>query len=115
MMRAVRVVVVLLIGACAADDPYTFRFGPYTLAPGDEATGQCVSATLNNDQPLYINQVELTTGPGFHHSNWFWVPEFQYPGPDGTWNCEDRLFNDGLAGEVGGVVFAQSTQVAHEI
>jgi hypothetical protein len=111
----VRVVVALLLGACGTDDPYDFRFGPYALDPGEEVTDQCVSATLNNDQPLYINRVELTTGPGFHHSNWFWVPDFQYPGPDGTWSCQDRLFNDGLAGEVGGVVFAQSTQVTHEI
>jgi hypothetical protein len=113
----VRVVVAMLLGAsCTADDPsYTYSFGPYPLAPGEEVTDQCVSVTLSNDQPLYINQVELTTGPGFHHSNWFWVPDFQYPGPDGTWNCQDRLFDDGLAGELGGVVFAQSTQVQHEI
>ena len=76
---------------------------------------QCVSVTLHNDEPLYINQVELTTGPGFHHSNWFWVPDTSVPGRDGTWTCADRNYRGEAAGIFGGVVFAQSTQSPHEI
>ena len=109
----------LILALCAcgspASAPQTFEFGPYPLAAGQEVTGQCVSATLHNDEPLYINAVELATGPGFHHSNWFWVPESDFAGPDGTWQCADRNYDEAIAGVTGGVLFAQSTQAVHEI
>lgn len=105
--------------ACSGDpDPYaprTFSFGPYPVASGEEITDQCVSITLNNAEPIFVNQVELTAGPGFHHSNWFWVPENQFAGPDGTWKCSDRHYSEAAAGLFGAVVFAQSTQALHEI
>jgi len=113
--------VALLVGlvACGdspkAPDPQSFEFGPYSLAAGQEITSQCVSATLHNEEPLYVNAVELTTGPGFHHSNWFWVPENAFPGADGTWKCNDRGYDETVAGLQGGVLFAQSTQAQHEI
>ena len=93
----------------------TFDFGPYPLASAQEVTNQCVSVTLNNDEPLYVNAVELTTGPGFHHSNWFWVPETKFGGADGTWKCSDRQYDEAVAGLAGAVLFAQSTQSLHEI
>jgi hypothetical protein len=113
-----RLLLLILASACGQDttDPSrSFPFGPYSLAPGQEVTDQCVSVTLHNDAPIYVNQVELTTGPGFHHSNWFYVPEFVAPGADGTWKCADRNFLDVVAGVQGGVLFAQSTQSTHEI
>ncbi len=112
------VCVVSLVGcgdAPTASPPQTFEFGPYTLMPGQEINGQCVSVTLDNDQPLYVNSVELTAGPGFHHSNWFWVPDNQFSGPDGTWRCNDRNYDEASAGIIGGVLFAQSTQAQHEV
>lgn len=124
MMRAAFLALVSLtwsVAACGTDgapDPYatrTFELGPYPLAPGQEVTTQCVSVTLHNDEPLYINQVELTTGPGFHHSNWFWVPENLFAGEDGTWTCADRNYRGEAAGLFGGILFAQSTQSPHEI
>ena len=93
----------------------TFEFGPYALAPGQEINNQCVSATLDNDTPIYVTSVELTTGSGFHHSNWFWVPEDMFDGPDGTWKCGERGYDESIAGLNGGVVFAQSTQATHEV
>ncbi|HEY5944945.1 MAG TPA: hypothetical protein VIV40_05610 [Kofleriaceae bacterium] len=113
------VCVLSVVAACGGDpsapSPQTFEFGPYTLAPGQEITGQCVSATLNNETPLYVNAVELTTGPGFHHSNWFWVPDNTFVGADGTWRCDDRAYDEAVAGLQGGVLFAQSTQAQHEV
>jgi hypothetical protein len=106
------------LGACgdpAPPAPQTFDFGPYMLAAGQEIKSQCVSVTLNNDEPLYINAVELTTGPGFHHSNWFWVPDNEFQGEDGTWRCSDRGYDEAVAGLLGGVLFAQSTQAQHEL
>jgi len=61
-----------------------------------------------------VNQVELTTGPGFHHSNWFFVPENVFGGPDGTWKCDDRNYSEPAAAIFGGVLFAQSTQAPNE-
>jgi hypothetical protein len=114
------------LAACGTDHsaspPITFQFGPYTLQPQQDITTLCVQYTLDNDEPLYVNSVRLNTGLGFHHSNWFWVPEHVFPGPhwngqdssshldDGTFTCTDRNFDQGVAALFGGVVTAQSTQ-----
>ncbi len=95
--------------------PTTYDFGPYTLAPSEEDTSKCVQISLNNDQYANVNVVELTTGPGFHHSNWFFVPDFTFPGDDGTYTCKDRGFDQAIAAIKGGVFFAQSTQAPHEV
>lgn len=115
---------VVVVAACTgADDPPVedptaprmYEFGPYELAPGQEVTRDCVQITLNNDDYIYINSVELTTGPGFHHSNWFFVPQHVFAGEDGTYKCADRDFNEPAAAIFGGVLFAQSTQAPHEV
>lgn len=85
-------------------------FEPITIAPGEEVTGTCQSWTLNNDAPVFVNRVVASNQGAFHHSNWIWVRDTDYPGPDGTWPCADRGFDQILAGAVGGVFFAQSTQ-----
>ncbi len=112
----------LLLAACAGDSgnvdptaPQVLEFGPYDLAPGEEVTRTCVQISLHNQDTMYVNSVELTTGPGFHHSNWFFVPETTFAGEDGSWNCADRNFNEPAAAVFGGVLFAQSTQAPHEI
>ncbi|MBA3462887.1 MAG: hypothetical protein H0T46_23225 [Deltaproteobacteria bacterium] len=122
MRNGVASLLLLVLGACAGDsgttDPtalQTFEFGPYELAPGEEVTKNCVQISLHNDEFLYVNSVELTTGPGFHHSNWFWVPESTFAGEDGTFVCDDRNFNEPAAAIFGGVLFAQSTQAPHEV
>lgn len=110
-----------LVAACSSSpepDPYakqTHAFGSIAIAANSEDTEKCVSITLDNDEPLYINQVELTTGPGFHHSNWLFVPEHSFAGPDGVWTCDDRNYDQVAAGILGGVFFAQSTQTPHEV
>jgi len=116
--RFVLVALLLATGCGDPADPYapqTYSFGPYTLEPGTEVTDRCVSISLHNEEPIYVNQVELQTGPGFHHSNWFWVPENQFAGEDGTWSCSERYYTEAAAGLFGAVVFAQSTQALHEI
>ena len=87
---------------------HTFDVIP--IAPGQEILGTCQSWTLGNDTPLYVNQVVENNAGYFHHSNWIWVPDTLYTGPDGTWNCTDRGFDQIAAGAFGGVFFAQSTQ-----
>src|SRR5690349_16734364 len=88
--------VVALVAACTSSDPYTtqtYSFGPFHVDASEEITADCVQITLHNDDPLFINKVELTTGMGFHHSNWFAVPEGAFVGDDGTFNCNDRHFD----------------------
>lgn len=107
------------LGAGACSDPdarvQSYDFGPYTIAPSQERTKDCVQISLNNDEPLFVNTVELTTGPGFHHSNWLFVPEDIFAGPDGTFVCNDRQYSEVVAAAFGGVLFAQSTQSQHEV
>jgi hypothetical protein len=93
----------------------TYEFGPFNLAPSQEINSDCVQITLGNEEYANVNVVELTTGKGFHHSNWFYVPEFTFPGADGTFKCNDRGFDQAIAAIKGGVFFAQSTQTPHEI
>lgn len=115
MRRILPLALVACSRSGSAPPPQTFTFGPYHLAAAQEITDQCVSATLHNDTELAINAVELATATGFHHSNWFFVPDNRYDGPDGTWPCSDRMFDQANAGTAGGVLFAQSTQSPHEI
>lgn len=90
------------------------EFPSYTLDPGEEVV-PCVQWTLNNEKPLYVNEVTLANGGGFHHSNWFVVPEDYASGEDGYFNCSDRGFREVSAAERGNVLFAQSTQAQSEV
>ncbi|HUS30703.1 MAG TPA: hypothetical protein VMZ53_19470 [Kofleriaceae bacterium] len=118
-MRRTGLVALLVIAACSTDpDPtatQVYKFGPFSVPPGSEDTSKCVQITLHNADYLYVNTVELTTGPGFHHSNWFFVPEHVFAGDDGVFTCDDRSFNQATAGILGGVFFAQSTQSEHDV
>ena len=89
-------------------------FGLTTVAPGQEIDGRCLSWTLNNPTDLWVNSVSLANDGAYHHSNWFFVPDDHYDGPDGTWACRSRNFDQGVASFLGGVFFAQSTQVTRE-
>jgi len=90
-------------------------FEPLMIAAGDEMTGVCQSWTLDNDEPLYVSKIRQRNDGAWHHSNWFFVPEGTYAGPDGTWNCDDRDFHDVTAALEGGAFFAQSTQTLQEV
>ncbi len=107
----------MLVAGCSdsAGGPQSFTWGPYMLAPGQEILEQCVQVTLHNDQALWVSSVEMSAGAGFHHSNWFVVPEHVYAGPDGTFPCSERDYNEAIAGTLGSVLFAQSTQATHEV
>ncbi|MEZ4390620.1 MAG: hypothetical protein R3A48_05950 [Polyangiales bacterium] len=93
---------------------FTYTAGPWPMPPGSERASDCESWTLHNEEPLYLSAVEMQATLGMHHSNWFFVPDTQYPGPDGTWPCRSRNFDQGVASYLGGVFFAQSTQVERE-
>jgi hypothetical protein len=111
------VAVALALSACAGDDDVSGRypFGPFNIAAHQEVIGTCVQISLHNPEALYVRSVELTTGPGFHHSNWLFVPDTAFTGDDGPFPCAERGYNDGIAAMLGGVLFAQSTQSPHEI
>jgi hypothetical protein len=112
----------LLASACGTDEPadtppapppppgtIAHTFPSFTVNPGDNIY-TCQSWTLDNDEALWINTVEMTSQGGFHHANLLFVPEDQYTGPDGTWNCSEREYSEVAAGTAGGVFFAMSTQ-----
>lgn len=100
-------------GGITADISETLE--PVDVEAGGEVSAMCQSWTLNNDEPLYVSKVRQTNEGGWHHSNWFYVPEGTYPGPDGTWRCNDRGFDQATAAVAGGVFFAQSTQALTDL
>lgn len=83
------------------------------LEAGEEVTSLCLSWRLDNTAPLLVNQVEIDAGPGWHHSNWFYVPEDYVSVTDGVWDCAGEI-DEVSAGLAGGVLFAQSTQSTSE-
>lgn len=98
------------------DDPdddrfwITHAFGPLVMPPWDDDDSRCASWTVDNALPVYAQAVLASNEGGFHHSNWFIVPEDAYPGPDGYWPCADRGYTEIDAATKGTVLFAQSTQ-----
>jgi hypothetical protein len=125
MKRALAILLAFYLAACGgsggtgappAEGPpasaanVTHDFDDYTLEPGEELNSLCVAWTLENDKPLYVETVTLSNSGSYHHSNWFVVPETQYPGPDGFFRCRDRGFDELGSAVAGTVIFAQSTQ-----
>lgn len=124
MNRAFLVALVATLAACggsgggspppaeppAAEAAVTHDFPDFTLAAGEEVNSQCVAWTLDNDKPLYVATVTVSNEGSYHHSNWFVVPETQYPGPDGFFRCSERGFDELGSAVAGTVIFAQSTQ-----
>ena len=104
-------------GACVPllGTPMTHTFPDNYIGPGGEIVGQCRSWTLGNDEPIYLNAVELEQTELSHHSNWTYVPDDLYDGPDGIWTCSDRDYNQLTAALAGGVIYAQSTQAKREV
>lgn len=86
----------------------------YELEPGEEKI-PCVQWTLHNEKPLYVNSVTLANEGGFHHSNWYVVPEDYVPGEDGYFDCDERGYRGFTAALEGTVLFAQSTQAQSEV
>src|SRR5262249_2807584 len=74
----------------------------------------CRSWTLDNDTDLLVNAVQLVQDEDSHHSNWVFVPDTSFDGPDGIWPCGDRSYDFYVATGLGGLLYAQSTQAPQE-
>jgi hypothetical protein len=91
-------------------------FAEMTLAPGEEIDSVCQTWILNNAEELWVHAVEFENGGGYHHSNWIFVPEGYNGWKTDPWpNCYSEGFSEGVAGLIGGVLFAQSTQAEEEL
>ena len=104
-------------GACQAlkGTRYSHEFPSFTSTPGEEILGLCRSWTLNNPEELWVNAVTLEQDEASHHSNWMFVPDSEYPGPDGVWPCKERKYSQLAAAVAGGALYAQSTQARREV
>lgn len=109
---------VALVG-CGGSDPCdptseacTFEadVSTITVTAGMEDEDTCQSWTLNNPTELWVNTIAQSNEGGYHHANWFFVPDDQYKLPDGTWSCNDNNFSELVAALQGGYLFALSTQ-----
>jgi len=116
------IVLGLVVVACTQDpsEPditptVSHSFAAIAVDAGEEISGVCQSWTLHNSEPLYVSKIRQRNDGAWHHSNWFFVPESTYDGPDGTWNCDERGFHDVTAALEGGAFFAQSTQTFEEV
>ena len=105
---------------CSPSDPTCFSFShtfsTQTVAPGQEIQSLCQIYTLNNPAEIWVNGVTLDNQGAYHHSNWFFVPntDSTYAAqPDGAWDCS--TFDEISTALAGGVLYAQSTQVTHEV
>lgn len=114
--------VLVCASACGTEGPsgeinptFSYTFEPIMVERGEEVSGVCQSWTLDNDEPIYVSKIRQRNGGAWHHSNWFFVPEATYQGPDGTWDCDARGFHDVTAALEGGAFFAQSTQALQEL
>lgn len=85
-----------------------------TVPAGVEDEDTCQSWTLHNAEELWVNGVSQSNDGGYHHANWFFVPDDQFDLPDGTWSCSEQGFSELDAALLGGYLFALSTQSAAE-
>ncbi len=120
LLYSLTVITALMTSACndngpAEPDIFSLQFVSIDLEAGEEVPWDCITLTLDNESALWVNTVEMTAGPAWHHSNWLFVPEGTYPGPDGRWGCIERNFDTLEAGLAGGVLFAQSTQTTTDV
>jgi hypothetical protein len=81
-----------------------------SVAAGAEDEDTCQSWTLNNETELWVNGISQHNDGGYHHANWFFVPDDQFALPDGTWSCNQQNFSELVAALLGGYLFALSTQ-----
>ena len=114
-----RILALLVPWGCASDpvEETAVPLAPspsIALAAGEEIPSICVSWTLDNDEPLYVDAIDMAAGPGWHHAAWFHVPEESATGPDGAWDCAERDFDWANALAEGGLVFGQTTQTRSE-
>lgn len=116
-----RVMVLVVLAGCASDpcDPtkqactFDDTVSTITIAAGHEDEDTCQSWTLHNTNELWVSTITQRNDGGYHHVNWFIVPDTTFVVPDGTWTCSDNGFEEIQAALLGGYLFTQSTQ-SHE-
>jgi hypothetical protein len=94
---------------------FSHSYGTQTVTPGQEIGSLCELWTLNNPDDIWVNAVELDNDGAYHHSNWFFIPntDTSYQSTDGAFMCPN--FDEVGTALAGGVLYAQSTQVKHEV
>ena len=85
-----------------------------TVGAGVEEEDTCQSWTLNNEHELWVTGITQQNDGGYHHANWFFVPDNEFDLPDGTWSCSENGFDELGAALLGGYLFALSTQSQEE-
>src|SRR5262245_40819488 len=74
-------------------EPVEHDFPAIEVQSGEEITSRCLSWTIHNEAPIFVQSVTLHAGPGWHHSNWFYVPEGTFDVVDGVWDCAQGEFD----------------------
>lgn len=93
---------------------FSHTFDVHTLEPGFESDTGCESWTLNNPEEIFVNSVSFKQTAGYHHSNWYFVPNTYYDLPDGSWDCNEQKLDGLMVAVVGGVLYGQSIDIEQE-
>ena len=104
MQRALAVLFVLVpVAGCGGAnecDPttesctYAADVSTLTVPAGAEEEDTCQSWTLNNKTELWVTSITQRNDGGYHHADWFFVPDNQYVQPDGAWPCSSTDFTE---------------------
>jgi len=98
----------------AEECTFTRAVSTLEVPAGHEDEDTCQSWTLNNPTELWVTSITEHNDGGYHHANWFFVPDDKFALPDGTWSCNEHDFNEVAAAVLGGYLFALSTQSVAE-
>lgn len=121
-MIRVCVALVFVVAACGDDpcDPTSEEcvieadVSTVEIGAGVEDEDTCQSWTLNNPTELWVQSITQHNDGAYHHANWFFVPDNEFPLPDGAWRCSEHEFSELIAALLGGYLFALSTQSQEE-
>jgi hypothetical protein len=94
---------------------FSHKFDDHKLQPGFESDTVCESWTLNNADEIFVNSVSFQQTGGYHHSNWYFVPNTMFNLPDGTWDCNEQKLDGLQVAVAGGVLYGQSIDVPNEV
>ena len=94
--------------ACGASDtatvaPMEHTFPEVAASPDGD---QCISWSLNNEEPIVVDTVDLVLGKGWKSASWFYVVKGDKDTqPDGVWKCSKHGFTAEAALKRGAVLF----------
>ncbi len=92
--------------SCGGDGVTKVLQHTFSMAPAQAGQApQCMSWSLNNEESLVVNTVDVELSKGWVSANWFYAPKNQDDKQDdGIWKCSERKFSAETALKQGGLL-----------